>query len=137
MAIEKIKILGAVLELPAKQHCQFSPFGSFLQWIGWIFFTNISQFVQKDFFLSWKNEIKHYIILVKTNDKNNIRKFLVWSDEIFIVSNAMWSLSWSRFSGCNSLGQQKRICLSSVPRVLLGLRFQKRFQCCLEFCSYF
>jgi hypothetical protein len=27
MAIEKIKILGAVLELPAKQHCQFSQFG--------------------------------------------------------------------------------------------------------------
>ena len=27
MAIEKIKILGAVLELPAKQDCQFSPFG--------------------------------------------------------------------------------------------------------------
>ena len=29
MAIEKIKLLGAVLELPAKQHCQFSPFGPF------------------------------------------------------------------------------------------------------------
>ena len=27
MAFEKIEILGAVLELPAKQHCQFSPFG--------------------------------------------------------------------------------------------------------------
>ena len=27
MAVEKIKILGAVLELPAKQHCQFSPIG--------------------------------------------------------------------------------------------------------------
>ena len=27
MAFEKIKVLGAVLELPAKQHCQFSPFG--------------------------------------------------------------------------------------------------------------
>ena len=27
MAIKKIKILGAVLELPAKQHCQYSPFG--------------------------------------------------------------------------------------------------------------
>ena len=27
MAIEKIKILGAVLELSAKQHCQFSQFG--------------------------------------------------------------------------------------------------------------
>ena len=26
IAIEKIKILGAVFELPAKQHCQFSPF---------------------------------------------------------------------------------------------------------------
>ena len=26
MASEKIKILGAFLELPAKQHCQFSPF---------------------------------------------------------------------------------------------------------------
>ena len=25
MAIEKIKILGAVLELPAKQHCRFWP----------------------------------------------------------------------------------------------------------------
>jgi hypothetical protein len=29
MAIEKIKILGAILELPAKQHCQFSPFVHF------------------------------------------------------------------------------------------------------------
>ena len=29
MAIKEIKILGAVLELPAKQHCQFSPFGAF------------------------------------------------------------------------------------------------------------
>ena len=28
MAIEKIKILGAVSELPAKQHCQSSPFTS-------------------------------------------------------------------------------------------------------------
>ena len=28
--LKKIKILGAVLELPAKQHCQFSPFGPFL-----------------------------------------------------------------------------------------------------------
>ena len=27
--LKKIKILGAVLELPAKQHCQFSPFGPF------------------------------------------------------------------------------------------------------------
>ena len=27
MVIEKIKILEAVLELPAKQQCQFSPFG--------------------------------------------------------------------------------------------------------------
>jgi hypothetical protein len=27
MAIETIKILGAVLELSAKQHCQFSPIG--------------------------------------------------------------------------------------------------------------
>jgi hypothetical protein len=26
MVIEKIKILGAVLELPARQHCQSSPF---------------------------------------------------------------------------------------------------------------
>jgi hypothetical protein len=24
--MEKIKILGAVLELPAKQHCQFGPY---------------------------------------------------------------------------------------------------------------
>jgi hypothetical protein len=31
MAIEKIKILGAVLELPAKKHCQFSPFGPFFE----------------------------------------------------------------------------------------------------------
>ena len=31
MAIEKIKILGGVLELPAKQHCQFSPFGPFYE----------------------------------------------------------------------------------------------------------
>ena len=36
MAIEKIKILGAILELPAKQHCQFSPFGPFSRWIWWI-----------------------------------------------------------------------------------------------------
>ena len=31
MAIEKIKILWAVLELPAKLHSQFSLFGPFLQ----------------------------------------------------------------------------------------------------------
>ena len=31
MAIEKIKILGAVLELPAKYHCQFSPFGLLIE----------------------------------------------------------------------------------------------------------
>jgi hypothetical protein len=33
MAIEKIKTLGAVLELPDKQHCQFSPFGPFLRYL--------------------------------------------------------------------------------------------------------
>ena len=33
MAIEKIKILGAVLELLAKLHCQFSPFGLFLRYL--------------------------------------------------------------------------------------------------------
>ena len=34
MAIEKIKIVGAILELPAKQHCQSSPFTSKLGQIG-------------------------------------------------------------------------------------------------------
>jgi hypothetical protein len=34
MAIEKIKILGAVLELPAKQHCKSSPFTSKVVQIG-------------------------------------------------------------------------------------------------------
>ena len=35
MAIEKIKILVAVLELPAKLHCQFSPFDPFQdKWAG-------------------------------------------------------------------------------------------------------
>ena len=36
MAIEKIKILGAVLELPAKQYCQSSPFTSKFGQIGQI-----------------------------------------------------------------------------------------------------
>jgi hypothetical protein len=31
MAIKKIKILGAVLELPAKQHCQYGQFGPVLR----------------------------------------------------------------------------------------------------------
>ena len=31
MAIEKIKILGALLELSAKQHCQFGQFGPVLR----------------------------------------------------------------------------------------------------------
>ena len=31
MAIEKIKILGAVLELLAKQHCKFSTFGAIFE----------------------------------------------------------------------------------------------------------
>ena len=34
MAVEKIKILGGILELPAKQHCQSSPFTSNLGQIG-------------------------------------------------------------------------------------------------------
>ena len=36
MSIEKIKIPGAVLELPAKQHCQSRPFTSKLGQIGQI-----------------------------------------------------------------------------------------------------
>ena len=36
MAIEKIKIMGAVLELPAKQHCQFGPFTKKSGKMGWI-----------------------------------------------------------------------------------------------------
>ena len=34
MEIEKIKIMGAVLQLPGKKHCQFSQFGPFsrLNW---------------------------------------------------------------------------------------------------------
>jgi hypothetical protein len=36
MAKEKIKILGAVLKLPATQHCQFSLFGPILRKMGWI-----------------------------------------------------------------------------------------------------
>ena len=35
MAVEKIKILGAVLELPAKQHCQFGPFTKKSGKMGW------------------------------------------------------------------------------------------------------
>ena len=31
IAIEQIKTLGAILELPAEKHCQFSPFGPFLR----------------------------------------------------------------------------------------------------------
>ena len=36
MAIKRIKILGALLELPNKQHCQSSPFTSKLGQIGQI-----------------------------------------------------------------------------------------------------
>ena len=36
MAIDKIKNMGAILELPAKQHCQTSPFTSKLGQIGQI-----------------------------------------------------------------------------------------------------
>ena len=35
-AIEKIKIVGAVLELPAKQHCQFSLLTSKMGQMAWI-----------------------------------------------------------------------------------------------------
>ena len=31
-AIKKIKILGAVLELPTKQHCRFGQFGPILRY---------------------------------------------------------------------------------------------------------
>ena len=36
MAIEKNRILGGVLELRAKQHSQFSPFGPFPRYMGCI-----------------------------------------------------------------------------------------------------
>ena len=36
MSIEKINVLGVVLELPAKKHYQFSPFGPFMRKMGWI-----------------------------------------------------------------------------------------------------
>ena len=44
MAIENIKILRAVFELPAKQHCQFSPFGPFWgKWAGLALLQNDPQ----------------------------------------------------------------------------------------------
>ena len=36
MAGEKIKIMGAVVEVPAKQHCRFSPFTKNMDKIGLI-----------------------------------------------------------------------------------------------------
>ena len=36
VAIEKMKILEAVLELPAKQHCGFGQFSPVLRKMGWI-----------------------------------------------------------------------------------------------------
>jgi hypothetical protein len=36
MSIEKINVLGVVLELPAKKCCQFSPFGPFMRKMVWI-----------------------------------------------------------------------------------------------------
>jgi hypothetical protein len=36
MAIEKIKILGAVLELLAKLQCRYGQFGPILRGMGWI-----------------------------------------------------------------------------------------------------
>ena len=36
MEIEKIKIPGAVLEHPSKQHCWYGQFGPILRWMGWI-----------------------------------------------------------------------------------------------------
>ena len=51
MATEKIKIQGAVLELPAKLHCQFSPSGPFLGWIGSAptFFGHINFFLDSTY----------------------------------------------------------------------------------------
>ena len=42
MAIEKMKILGVVLELPARQHCQFSQFTKKMGKMGWIGSANSS-----------------------------------------------------------------------------------------------
>jgi hypothetical protein len=36
MAIRKIKIVGSILELPAKQHYLFSPLGPFSRLMSWI-----------------------------------------------------------------------------------------------------
>jgi len=36
MAIERVRVLGAVLELPAGQHCQFSQFTVKMGQMGWI-----------------------------------------------------------------------------------------------------
>ena len=36
MVIEEMKILGAILELPAKKHSRFGQFGPVLRQMGWI-----------------------------------------------------------------------------------------------------
>ena len=51
-AIEKIKILGAVLELPAKQHCQFGPILRLLGWIGSAFLAGSSKMAPRIFIFS-------------------------------------------------------------------------------------
>ena len=48
--IEKMKNLGASLELPAKQHCQSSPFNSKLSQIGnAVYLAGSSKMVPQDF----------------------------------------------------------------------------------------
>jgi hypothetical protein len=67
MAIEKIKILGAVLELPAKQHCQFSPFGPIFEVNGldWQCYLG--------FFGEWKNSCSSKFVQLELLNKAKAR----------------------------------------------------------------
>ena len=82
MAIEKIKILGAVLELPAKQHCQSSPFTS----------KNGPNGLNWQFLFSWQLQkgprILIFSIAMGAKPLFKLKSIAIWAPTFFMNNNS-------------------------------------------------
>ena len=90
MAIEKIKILGAVLELPSKHYCQFSPFGPIFELNG----------LDWQFYLAGSSKTAPRILIaIGANYSYEVKNSEIWAPTFFKHNNSFtatvvnWHLS--------------------------------------------
>ena len=112
--LKKIKILGAVLELPAKQRCQFSPFGPIFEVNGldWQYCSAGSS--------KTAPRVLTFSIFIDADYSYEVKNSEIWAPAFFMHNNSfiatVWREGWANIARVE-VTLQKRLgwpCLASL-----------------------